>query len=95
MFNLDLILDLKIRRNNSTGDAGFARRVYSPRWILITLFAMAQRQREESAAGRRVQNQLLYADCGTARNVNSLSSWLTPLPRVRAGLHVYVCALDP
>lgn len=33
----------------------------------------------KSAAGRRAQNQLLYADCGTARNVNSLSSWLYPV----------------
>lgn len=60
--------------------------VANTRWILITLFAIVQRQREENAAGRRAQNQLLYADCRTARNVNSLYLALSP---------VYVRARSP
>ena len=54
--------------------------VANTRWILITLFAIVQRQREErSAARRRAQNQLLYADCRTARNVNSLFLAVSPV----------------
>lgn len=83
--------------------AVFARRRFhsaslfaaNTRWILITLFAIAQRRRG-GERGRKKGAKSAFV-CGLRnRKKRQFTLFLAPPPsHVHAGLHMYVCALDP